>query len=475
MFLKEKFKVEQSEEESQNLLKEQNDLERNIEENDKVKDNISLNLEKNMKIKKILKKILFKFISNTQMKEIRDLQIAYTSVANDKRELEVKNKKYQEFLNSVLKEKEEKDAKIQEQSKELDKTRKKLSEKDKKLIEAEKKIRELEVNLKDYKNIQLHKSIHKNSLRAVSKKKRIFYDDTEISTRKYLNEKSKSKNTLTNSENKVPIVTATLHGGNFISNSVNNLVHSPSKNLINQLKTNLNIKNNARPISKSPNKKIEANNIVFKRELGVNLSKNNLSKFLNSNKISTANSKSHKDKDKELVRKELNKNDNNKDFRNNLLPQNNIKTIKSNSRNKYIPENKFILKPNDSISISAVTFNNEVCANSSELEIMENVLILDGINNKNLTPMARNIDKQKINFFNTDLLKDIPLDIIKTFNKSKIESKKEENKATNNNQEVEQDKKVEKIEDKLQSKIQDTKINLPPSNRVEINLDNTFE
>lgn len=104
---------------------------KNIEDNEKEKTKIQLSLEKNEKIKILLKKLLFKFISNTQMKEIKELKEKYTTMLNEKQELEIKNKKYQEFLATVMKEKEEKSQKIFEISNELEKMKRLLQLRDK--------------------------------------------------------------------------------------------------------------------------------------------------------------------------------------------------------------------------------------------------------------------------------------------------------------------------------------------------------
>lgn len=92
----------------------------------------------------MLKKLLLKFISNTQVKEMKDLHESYTYLENEKRELETKNKKYQEFLSTVLKEKEEKDQRINDLTKELERTKRLLADKDKKLNETERRLREKE-------------------------------------------------------------------------------------------------------------------------------------------------------------------------------------------------------------------------------------------------------------------------------------------------------------------------------------------
>ena len=117
---------------------------KNIEENELEKKRIQLALDKNMKIKALLKKLLIKFISNTQMKEIKELQENYTTMLNEKKELEVKNKKYQEFLAAVMKEKEEKSQKIFEISNELEKMKRLLHVRDKRAKDLEKKLHNME-------------------------------------------------------------------------------------------------------------------------------------------------------------------------------------------------------------------------------------------------------------------------------------------------------------------------------------------
>ena len=117
---------------------------KNIEENELEKKRIQIALDKNMKIKALLKKLLIKFISNTQMKEIKELQENYTTMLNEKKELEVKNKKYQEFLAAVMKEKEEKSQKIFEISNELEKMKRLLHVRDKRAKDLEKKLHNME-------------------------------------------------------------------------------------------------------------------------------------------------------------------------------------------------------------------------------------------------------------------------------------------------------------------------------------------
>ena len=62
-----------NEEEILILVKEKEDLENIIKDNEKEKEEIGISLEKNLKLKKIFRELLIKFISNTQIKEIKDL------------------------------------------------------------------------------------------------------------------------------------------------------------------------------------------------------------------------------------------------------------------------------------------------------------------------------------------------------------------------------------------------------------------
>ena len=127
-------------------------------ENEKEKKKIEESLENNLKIKNLLEKLLFKFISNTQMKDIRELKDNYINILNEKLELEIKNKKYQEFLITVMREKEEKSQKIFELSHELDKLKRQL-------IGREKRIKDLYNKLKNLENIcnnNINNNIHSN-------------------------------------------------------------------------------------------------------------------------------------------------------------------------------------------------------------------------------------------------------------------------------------------------------------------------
>ena len=127
-------------------------------DNEKEKKKIEESLENNLKIKNLLEKLLFKFISNTQMKDIRELKDNYINILNEKLELEIKNKKYQEFIITVMREKEEKSQKIFELSHELDKLKRQL-------IGREKRIKDLYNKLKNLENIcnnNINNNIHSN-------------------------------------------------------------------------------------------------------------------------------------------------------------------------------------------------------------------------------------------------------------------------------------------------------------------------
>jgi DNA repair exonuclease SbcCD ATPase subunit len=175
---------EPSTEEEKKMFEEKLNLENIILQSEKEKENISKNLEKNINMKQTLKKLLLKFISNTQMKEINDLQRTCNGFINDKRELEVKNKKYQEFLSAVLKEKDEKDAKITELKNDLEKTKKKINQKDKKILDCDKKIRELEEKIKEQKILIMQNKNNpiKNLSKSTNIRGRSLNDDTELRT-----------------------------------------------------------------------------------------------------------------------------------------------------------------------------------------------------------------------------------------------------------------------------------------------------
>ena len=76
-----------------------------------------------------------------KVKEINELKEKYTTMLNEKQELEVKNKKYQEFLATVMKEKEEKSQKIFEISNELEKMKRLLTLREKRAKNLERILR----------------------------------------------------------------------------------------------------------------------------------------------------------------------------------------------------------------------------------------------------------------------------------------------------------------------------------------------
>ena len=141
-----------------------------IGENEKEKKKIEESLENNLKIKNLLEKLLFKFISNTQMKDIRELKDNYISILNEKLELEIKNKKYQEFLITVMREKEEKSQKIFELSHELDKLKRQLIGREKRIKDLYNKLRTLENICNNNANNNIH-SNHSSGGKESNKKK----------------------------------------------------------------------------------------------------------------------------------------------------------------------------------------------------------------------------------------------------------------------------------------------------------------
>ena len=139
-------------------------------DNEKEKKKIEESLENNLKIKNFLEKLLFKFISNTQMKDIRELKDNYITILNEKLELEIKNKKYQEFLITVMREKEEKSQKIFELSHELDKLKRQLIGREKRIKDLYNKLRTLENICNNNANNNIH-SNHSSGGKESNKKK----------------------------------------------------------------------------------------------------------------------------------------------------------------------------------------------------------------------------------------------------------------------------------------------------------------
>ena len=139
-------------------------------DNEKEKKKIEESLENNLKIKNFLEKLLFKFISNTQMKDIRELKDNYITILNEKLELEIKNKKYQEFLITVMREKEEKSQKIFELSHELDKLKRQLIGREKRIKDLYNKLRNLENICNNNSNNNIH-SNHSSGGKESNKKK----------------------------------------------------------------------------------------------------------------------------------------------------------------------------------------------------------------------------------------------------------------------------------------------------------------
>jgi hypothetical protein len=110
-----------------------------IEENEEIKQKIQKSLEKNVKQKKIFNKILMLLANqnNQLLNEKIDLKVnhfklfkkAYQNVEKEKKDLEEKTIRYEQYLNSIIKEKESKDTKLTEVQKELEDLRCKLREK----------------------------------------------------------------------------------------------------------------------------------------------------------------------------------------------------------------------------------------------------------------------------------------------------------------------------------------------------------
>ena len=109
-----------------------------IEENEKIKEKITNSLEKNAKQKKVFNKILMLLASqnNHLFTEKIDLKvflfnckIAFKNVEKEKKELQEKTSIYEQYLNSIIKEKEIKDNKLNEVQLELEDLKIKLKQK----------------------------------------------------------------------------------------------------------------------------------------------------------------------------------------------------------------------------------------------------------------------------------------------------------------------------------------------------------
>ena len=138
------IKNESDKEELTRLTKEKKKIESTIQDANEEIEKQKVKLQKNTKTKSFLKKSLVKFISNTQIGECKEVQGMLTRLSNEKRELEIKTQKYQEYFNSVLKEKEKKTHEIFQLTNELEKTKLLLQVKDKNISELESKINEIQ-------------------------------------------------------------------------------------------------------------------------------------------------------------------------------------------------------------------------------------------------------------------------------------------------------------------------------------------
>lgn len=353
----------------------------------------------------MLKKLLLKFISNTQVKEIKDLSEAFSHMENEKRELETKNKKIQEFFNSLTKEKEEKDNKIQDLARELDRVRKLLVEKDRKIQDLENKARAHVCHGKEPKRKRLNSKInlfnkkleHKKVLRTISanhKKYTLDYierDSSEDSQKMMLaknlaarnkrDPKVSLNNTVTNNyininlTTKVPTVTAVLQNTSQLG-----YYSTSKKDSLNSIKANEVKKKRDKSSSNTPknqNRKISQLDKLVESQY---FSKQNVKQSsVKSPLVSTKYMTNYKD-----FQFKSNSNDiphplyaMSKQQSNNMI----LNNYNSNNNNMLLQDIENDNRLNDSISVSAVTYNNEGCLNSSVLEMMENVLHLDGINN----------------------------------------------------------------------------------------------
>ena len=223
-------------------------------------------LHKNLKMKAFLKKLLIKFISNTQINECKDLQNMYTSLSNEKRELELKTKKYQEYFNSILKEKEKKTQEIFQLTNELEKTKLLLQSRDKKISELESKISKMESKNRNIFSKQFQSPLTKSMLNFIddcdsrsssTKEQKIHHRSTSIKNLSHYSNSNSNVNNNFSSNNannnfisinlnsKIPTITAFIKGDEIYSNDV------ALANSISNLKYNLTVKTT----SKSPKQK----------------------------------------------------------------------------------------------------------------------------------------------------------------------------------------------------------------------------
>lgn len=242
-------------EEYKRLIKKRRDYETENKMNKEKRNNLKLTLEKNIKVKSFLKKLMLKFISNTQVNEFRDLQSMLTSLSNDKRELEVKTKKYHECFNSIIKENEVNSQELFTLSNELEKTKLMMISQDDKILELEAKIAEMEI-LKQ-KNEKARSPFTKSLIYVRHNN----FEDNTNSPRGLINSDKKSIHSSHNSKNHHRSTSernALLHHKyNHCHNNINNVLNNKRSNVLllsnqNSNDSNLNNRINMNYASKIP-------------------------------------------------------------------------------------------------------------------------------------------------------------------------------------------------------------------------------
>ena len=417
---------------------------KSITENEKERERIQISLERNIKIKNILRKLLLKFISNTQVREIKDLHEAYNVLQNENRELDIKNKKYQEYLQTVLKEKEELTQLLEREKKfnienvhKIKDLTKKLNAREK--IDRTEKRRRNTRSSYGYKvnallsnravsssNIRVKSSIYKDRDRdednnngntdyleggnlpiykSLQQQKVMKQPKMRNSNNLLLNNTISNNYININLTSKTPKVTTyltnkeniknekegkdTLSGGySTVMKMKNNRKSVPTENL-NNFETNINIqrrnkKKRNKTLSKSPPKKKMSDADKFMKEAEkIKKRTEKIKSFIETQERkegkTTTPTPGHKTPTKRDGNYFIPSLPHHMSTPNNIISKKYMTTAQNyssfNNKEQYRDKNNH----NDSISLSAVTYNNEACLNNSELEIMENVLNLDGI------------------------------------------------------------------------------------------------
>ena len=110
------------------------------------------------KIKQLLKNILIKFISSSEKGTPSNILNKLNSISNEKRELIIKTKKYQEYYESMQKENEKKKAEISQLKLDIKKTKNLIETHERNISNYEAKIKDLNKNIKISNFLKKHQS-----------------------------------------------------------------------------------------------------------------------------------------------------------------------------------------------------------------------------------------------------------------------------------------------------------------------------